>query len=209
MRQQEFIGQYLIGYHGTDQSVVDRVLSGKAKHLEAGGLGHDWLGDGIYFWVDSPERAFAWANERSRFPGSSITAPAAIGAVIQPGRCFNLTDFGAAQQLKGAYDHLKSAIEAAKKPMPVNTVRDKYGLYRKRALDCLVSLSQRGAPVSQRMGVDRSRLRRHGMVAISAVHVVVGRGADHEFRRRIAGGRRAAGGCERLALSPVRFHGLD
>lgn len=138
MRQQEFIGQYLIGYHGTDQSVVDRVLSGKAKHLEAGGLGHDWLGDGIYFWVDSPERAFAWANERSRFPGSSITAPAAIGAVIQPGRCFNLTDFGAAQQLKGAYDHLKSAIEAAKKPMPVNTVRDKYGLYRKRALDCLV-----------------------------------------------------------------------
>jgi hypothetical protein len=43
---------------------------------------YDWLGNGIYFWEHSPERARRWAG------ADGIV----IGAVIQLGNCLDLTD---------------------------------------------------------------------------------------------------------------------
>jgi len=45
-----------LGFHGTDHSIVDAVLN-KKIHLEASKNDFDWLGNGIYFWDNNPERA--------------------------------------------------------------------------------------------------------------------------------------------------------
>jgi hypothetical protein len=69
----------LIGYHGRDRSVAEAVLSGRRK-LQPSQNDYDWLGPGIYFWVDSPERGLNWAREQ-RVPGQP-TQPA-INAITR------------------------------------------------------------------------------------------------------------------------------
>ena len=39
----------VIGFHGCDQSVVEKVIAGKTELL-ASTNDYDWLGNGIYFW---------------------------------------------------------------------------------------------------------------------------------------------------------------
>ena len=70
-----------IGFHGCDQSVVDKVIAGK-ENLLASTNDYDWLGSGIYFWENNEERALEWAEILSKRPSSSIKTPAVIGAVI-------------------------------------------------------------------------------------------------------------------------------
>jgi hypothetical protein len=55
----------LLGYHGCDRKVGAEVLSGK-KTLQPSENDYDWLGPGIYFWIDSPERGLDWAREQAR-----------------------------------------------------------------------------------------------------------------------------------------------
>jgi len=49
----------------------------------------DWLGEGIYFWEQNPERAWQFAEEQRE--RRKIAHPSVIGAFIQLGRCFDLT----------------------------------------------------------------------------------------------------------------------
>jgi ribulose-5-phosphate 4-epimerase/fuculose-1-phosphate aldolase len=69
----------ILGFHGTDQSIVDDVLNGKGDLKERDNV-YDWLGHGIYFWDNSPSRAMDWAIELSKRKGSKIKKPAVIGA---------------------------------------------------------------------------------------------------------------------------------
>ncbi len=88
----------LIGYHGCDRSVAERVLSG-AEHLQPSENDYDWLGPGIYFWVDSWERGLDWARElNARDPGR-MPDPYVVGAFIHPGLCLNLTDYSFLKEL--------------------------------------------------------------------------------------------------------------
>jgi hypothetical protein len=80
---------------------------------------YDWLGHGIYFWEHAPERARAWG------PGG------VVGAVIQLGRCLDLTDTRHMDDLAEAYEDLKRSFRRRKKALPENR-----GL--RRELDCLV-----------------------------------------------------------------------
>ena len=52
----------VLGYHGCDKSVADRVLAGN-ETLRKSEKPYNWLGHGIYFWEHGPERAFEWAEE--------------------------------------------------------------------------------------------------------------------------------------------------
>ncbi len=79
----------ILGFHGTDESIVNSVLKGKTE-LEPSYNNYDWLGHGIYFWDNSPSRALEWANELSRRKDSKIKKPAVIGAVIDLGYCLDL-----------------------------------------------------------------------------------------------------------------------
>ena len=84
----------IIGFHGCDRSVAENVLAGNS-HLSASENTYDWLGSGIYFWVDSFARAYDWAKSRK----NSISEPYVIGAVLDPGHCLDLTDYGVAPLL--------------------------------------------------------------------------------------------------------------
>ena len=94
-RPQNSLGP-LVLLHGCDKDFAEAVLSGPAT-LQPSENDYDWLGNGIYFWVDSPERALSWANLRR-------SSPSVIGAFAYPGNCLNLTDYGVMNELALAYE---------------------------------------------------------------------------------------------------------
>jgi hypothetical protein len=61
----------VMGYHGCDQSIVERILT-RDDDLKPSQNDWDWLGHGIYFWEDSSVRAFRWAKTESLRRGSRI-----------------------------------------------------------------------------------------------------------------------------------------
>lgn len=56
--------EIVYGYHGCDESVAKRILEGRDP-LTPSYNAYDWLGSGIYFWEDAPERAMQWAVRSS------------------------------------------------------------------------------------------------------------------------------------------------
>ncbi|MEQ8880438.1 MAG: hypothetical protein RLQ12_12435, partial [Cyclobacteriaceae bacterium] len=53
---------YVLGFHGCDKEVALEVLNGKSK-LKDSKNKWDWLGHGIYFWEQNPQRAFQHAKD--------------------------------------------------------------------------------------------------------------------------------------------------
>lgn len=78
----------VLAYHGCDQSLASRVVSGQ-EQLRPSTNDYDWLGTGLYFWEDSPARALHWAQQDA---AGKINAPAILGAIIDLGNCLNLID---------------------------------------------------------------------------------------------------------------------
>ncbi len=92
----------VIGYHGCDRQLVEKVVSGK-EDLKPSQNAWDWLGHGVYFWEDSYARALQWAEVESQRRGSKLKTPAVLGAVIQLGNCLNLTETEALTLVKSAH----------------------------------------------------------------------------------------------------------
>ena len=126
-----------IGFHGCDQSVVDKVIAGK-ENLLASTNDYDWLGSGIYFWENNEERATEWAVELSKRPGSSINQPAVIGAIIDLGYCFDLTDTAYLKELKKSYDFALEFSRISGIPLPVNKTLGNSTDLLLRKLDCYI-----------------------------------------------------------------------
>lgn len=124
----------IIGYHGCDQEIAEKVLAGH-EALKPSENDYDWLGPGIYFWVDSKERGLQWATEQSQRENPKIKSPAVIGAFIHPGLCLNLTDYGVNEDLLQAYNVLKTSFASTKTELPKNKTR-KNGIFMQRQLDC-------------------------------------------------------------------------
>jgi hypothetical protein len=125
-----------VAYHGCDHETAERVLSGKAP-LQPSQNEYDWLGPGIYFWMDSPDRGMNWAIEQAARPKSKIKKPAVIGAFVAPGLCLNLTDYGVGSELKKAFNALRRLSEASGAPLPENSATEN-GIFLNRRLDCAV-----------------------------------------------------------------------
>jgi hypothetical protein len=131
----------MLGFHGCDKEVGERVLQGGIRHLHKSENEYDWLGHGIYFWENNPERARQFAEERKGFPRSGkkpITTPFVIGAVIDPGNCLNLLESNSLRLLEDVYQFLREAHETARIPMPENKVDAKTHELLRRNLDCAV-----------------------------------------------------------------------
>ena len=126
-----------IGFHGCDQSVVDKVIAGK-DNLLASTNDYDWLGNGIYFWENNEERALEWAFEMSRRKNSTIKNPAVIGAIIDLGYCFDLTDTSYLRELKKTYDAAYSFSQLSGIPLPQNKPLGNSTDLLLRKLDCYV-----------------------------------------------------------------------
>ena len=125
----------VLGFHGTDQRIVEAVINGRAD-LRTRQNDYDWLGHGIYFWDNSPSRTLDWATELSRRPGSHIAQPAVVGAILDLGSFLDLLDYQNTEFLKSGYDVLKSTAALADTSIPTN--RGKTSDLLQRELDCAV-----------------------------------------------------------------------
>jgi hypothetical protein len=90
----------ILGYHGCDLSTAERVALGK-EELRKSTNAYDWLGSGMYFWEDSPDRAYRWAKENQ---SGKIKKPAVLGAIIDLGHCLNLIDTEHLALVRAAHD---------------------------------------------------------------------------------------------------------
>ena len=127
----------VIGFHGCDQSVVDKVVAGEEKLL-ASTNDYDWLGNGIYFWENNEVRALQWAEELAKRKSSSVKTPAVIGAIIDLGYCLDLTDSLCLEELKKGYETLVTMCKETGMQMPHNSTIGNSTDLLLRKLDCAV-----------------------------------------------------------------------
>lgn len=86
------VSQTVIGFHGCDKSVAKEILNSPNKHLTASTNSYDWLGDGIYFWLNDPQRAYEWACQTHDRAPDKVKEPYVLGAVINLGLCLNFCE---------------------------------------------------------------------------------------------------------------------
>lgn len=124
---------FVLGFHGTEGALVDKVVSGKTGHLKKSDGKFEWLGHGIYFWENDPQRGLEWAQSGN--PKNKIKEPGVAGAIIDLGRCLDLTTRMGLDEVAEAYATLRDSYSQAKKTLPLNTGgADQF----KRELDCQV-----------------------------------------------------------------------
>lgn len=132
---------FVLGFHGCDRDIGEKILRGEegAKLSEND---YDWLGNGIYFWENSPERALSYAKmlaQRKHQTRGQIKNPFVIGAVIDLGHCLNLTEENALLEVKSAHNALKTLFALSNNQLPQNQpgFQGDHDLI-KRHLDCAV-----------------------------------------------------------------------
>ena len=133
--------QTVLGFHGCDRSVAEEILNSQEKHLKPSENTYDWLGNGIYFWLNDPKRAYEWAcRTQERYP-SKVREPYVIGAIIDLGMCLNFCERQSITLLQKAYSVLQNqtckmefdALDELKNKFP-----DAGGFELIRPLDCTV-----------------------------------------------------------------------
>jgi hypothetical protein len=129
----ERFARIVVGYHGCSETFARKLLLGRQSISEwkMSDNRWDWLGKGVYFWEHSPERALRWA--KSRF-AKSREQPAVLGAIIQLGECFDLTDETFVRILSQTFDELRTSYETRGVSLPTNN----RSAGKVRELDCLV-----------------------------------------------------------------------
>ena len=109
----------VLAFHGTSEKVAESVLSGKTE-LKVSANPWEWLGNGVYFWENAPERALRWAIERKK------DKPTVIGAIIQVGRCLNLMDKSSNLPIIQAYERSKELFAMKGLDLPANSGKFHY-----------------------------------------------------------------------------------
>lgn len=98
------------GFHGCDRSIAEEIINQKLT-LKNSENEYDWVGNGMYFWENSPSRALEYAEnlkanpERAKHP---IKDPCVIGAIIHLGNCLDLLDYENLKILKAGFELLKA-----------------------------------------------------------------------------------------------------
>ena len=126
---------FVLGYHGCDADIGERVLSGQIDLLKSD-KDYDWLGPGVYFWESDPQRAWEWADRRKEL--KTIKTPFVVGAAIDLGNCLDLMARESLELLAESYKNLIEVVNAAGdgRQLPENRGRDGDKLLR--FLDCAV-----------------------------------------------------------------------
>ncbi len=103
----------IIGFHGCDLSIRNQLVN-KRLSFKKSENNYDWLGHGMYFWDNDPERALEFARFKKSLPQkdkNSIKTPAVVGAAIDMGLCLDLVNSNSIKLLKSAYELLVWDIE--------------------------------------------------------------------------------------------------
>ncbi|WP_445940989.1 hypothetical protein [Pseudomonas sp.] len=118
----QLLPSFVLGFHGCDRDIGEQILSGQGQLLPSTNS-YDWLGRGIYFWENSPDRALSYAAFLRDHGGRAvrkIEEPFVVGAVINLGFCLNLTDENALTLVRQAHQELVTLSEEAQTPLPMN-----------------------------------------------------------------------------------------
>lgn len=132
----------IIGFHGCDKEIRDKIISTKGEVLKVSKNEYDWLGQGIYFWEGNAQRALNFATYLSKNSphnkSQKIKTPSVLGAVIDLGYCFDLIDSENLKELKLAFQTLKKTYEGYNVKLPKNQALKENGDLLIRYLDCAV-----------------------------------------------------------------------
>lgn len=127
---------FVLGFHGTERKLVSKLVSQRTKrtrHLKKSDGIHEWIGHGIYFWENDPQRGLEWAQDGNA--KHKIKEPDVVGAIIDLGHCLDLTMRTGLDEVARAFEMLNAAYQVANVPLPTNQGGpDKL----KRELDCEV-----------------------------------------------------------------------
>lgn len=129
---------YIIGFHGCDQSVADALLSSKPTFKKSNN-DYDWLGNGMYFWENDPNRALEYILEVQKRESERIKNPTVVGAVLDLGHCLNLVENRYINLLKESFKAYKKGRKSEGLELPKNkkvSKNDHDKLFRH--LDCAV-----------------------------------------------------------------------
>ena len=113
---------FAIGFHGCDETVGERIISGKDR-LSPSNNKYDWLGTGIYFWENDPARAHKYASfmrDNPKFSIPKIIKPFVLGAIIDLGFCLNLVNSQSLDVVKQGYKTLCELSKASGIALPEN-----------------------------------------------------------------------------------------
>ena len=121
------------GYHSCNKEIGVRVLNG-VEQFKPSNNRWDWLGPGLYFWEQNPDRALEYAIQSAsgtQFNKIQIKIPFVVGTSIHLGNCLNLMEPESLAIMREAYEGLCKTLKEAGKDLPVNDGP-------KRMLDCAV-----------------------------------------------------------------------
>lgn len=126
----------VLGFHLCERETGEKILAEKDA-LRPSNNDYDWLGHGVYFWENSPDRARQFARDLQKTKWRR-KEPFVLGAVIYLGRCFDLLDMYCLDILKKSFRTFTDTIETACMEMPKNhSIPNGHdSLFRK--LDCAV-----------------------------------------------------------------------
>ena len=130
----------VLGFHGCDQSTLEKVLTQNSP-LKRSTNKYDWLGNGVYFWENSPERALDFAKslkENPRKGKKPISTPCVLGAVLDLGHCLDFMSLKYLNILTNSYDTLAQVYEQSGLKIPENISTEENGDLLLRRLDCAV-----------------------------------------------------------------------
>ena len=118
------LSAYAIGYHGCEEELGEKLLSGRFTWKEKAGKEnsreYDWLGTGYYFWENDPERAWEWATVDLKKQKRPLKSPFVVGAFIEMRLCLDLTRRADVQKLTVAHKELVSMLNIFGDPIPEN-----------------------------------------------------------------------------------------
>jgi hypothetical protein len=123
---------FILGFHGCSADTAKVLVEGASFQQSTND--YDWLGHGVYFWENNPERASAFVNEKFQREGNS-NPTAVVGAIIDLGLCLDATTQSAAQAINEAHDAYISTLRSAGLEPPKN---DGGSDRLRRRLDCAV-----------------------------------------------------------------------
>lgn len=132
---------FVLGFHGCDKEIRDRVVSEKGFLLKDSKNNYDWLGNGAYFWENNHERALQYAIDLMNNPPKGkknlIKEPAVLGAIIDLGHCLDLIDSKYLNVVKSSYEYLCQSSVKHGLSLPENKISESGDLLI-RKLDCAV-----------------------------------------------------------------------
>jgi len=122
-----------LGYHGCEKSLAIDLVLGKVP-MASSVNSYDWLGSGMYFWEGDAQRAFEFARNTKK-----CKDPFVIGAVLNLGYCFDLTQRTDIDLLRSVWVNVIQPNIAEDNPI-INKAsrRGENGELMLRYLDCYV-----------------------------------------------------------------------